>query len=85
MYGARCKRPSTRPGSTHAQLVQGRLEAENRRRRWPRLRRLTLAVGGAFIAVSNPPATPLLGPFAIGVSVALGGGAAGAIANLIED
>lgn len=71
--------------ATHELLVRDRRRAEATRRRRRRLRRVLVALGGAVIAVSNPLAVPLIGPVAVGISVVLGAGAAGAAANVFED
>jgi len=71
--------------STHELLVQARRVAEGTRRRRRRLRRVLVALGGAAIAVADPLAIPLIGPVAVGISVVLGAGAAGAAANVFED
>lgn len=49
------------------------------------MRLVVTALGRAVIAAANPLATPLVGPFAVAVSVPLGCGAAGAVANLLAD
>lgn len=71
--------------ATHELLAQGRRAAVATRRRRLRLRRVLVALGGAVIAVANPLAVPLIGPLAVGVSVVLGSGAAGAAASVFED
>jgi hypothetical protein len=71
--------------TTHELLARGRRVAEAARRRRRRLRNVLVALGGAVIAVANPLAVPLIGPVAVGVSVVLGSGAAGAAADVFED
>jgi hypothetical protein len=71
--------------SLHELLAQGRRAAEGTRRRRRRLRRVLVALGGGVIAVANSFAVPLIGPVAVGVSMVLGSGAAGAAANVFED
>jgi hypothetical protein len=71
--------------ATHELLAQARRTAVATRRRRQRLRRVLVALGGAVIAVANPLAIPLIGPVAVGVSVVLGSGAAGAVAAVFED
>jgi hypothetical protein len=70
---------------THELLVRARRAAEGARRRRRRLRRVLTALGGTAIVVANSLAVPLIGPVAVGVSLVLGGGAAGAAANVFED
>jgi hypothetical protein len=71
--------------ATHDFLTQRRRMAEASRRRRRRLRRVLVALGGAVIAVADPFAVPLMGPVAVGASVVLGSGAAGAVASVFED
>jgi hypothetical protein len=70
---------------TQELLVRARRAAEETRRRRRRLRRVLTALGGTVIAVANSLAVPLIGPVAVGVSMVLGAGAAGAAANIFED
>jgi len=70
---------------THELLVRARRAAEGTRRRRRRLRRVLTALGGTVITVANSLAVPLIGPVAVGVSMVLGAGAAGAAANIFED
>lgn len=70
---------------THQLLVQARRADEGARRRRRRLRRVLTALGGTVITVANSLAVPLIGPVAVGVSLVLGAGAAGAAANVFED
>lgn len=70
---------------THELLVRARRAAEGTRRRRRRLRRVLTALGGTLITVANSLAVPLIGPVAVGVSMVLGAGAAGAAANIFED
>lgn len=71
--------------ATQELLTQSRRTAVAIRRRRLRLRRVLVALGGAVIAVANPLAIPLIGPVAVGASVVLGSGAAGAVASVFED
>jgi hypothetical protein len=71
--------------STHELLVRNRRAAEVGRRRRRRLRRVLIALGGTVITVANSLAIPLIGSDAVGVSMVLGAGAAGAVANIFED
>jgi hypothetical protein len=71
--------------ATQELLMQSRRAAVAIRRRRLRLRRVLVALGGAVIAVANPLAIPLIGPAAVGASVVLGSGAAGAVAGVFED
>jgi hypothetical protein len=71
--------------ATHEFLAQDRRTAAASRRRRRRLRRVLVALGGGVIAVANPLAIPLIGPVAVGFSVVLGSGAAGAAASVFED
>jgi hypothetical protein len=71
--------------ATHQLLAQERRAVVATRRRRRRLRRVLVALGGAVIAVANPLAIPLIGPVAVGISVVLGSGAAGAAASVFED
>ena len=71
--------------ATHEFLAQERRMAAASRRRRRRLRRILVALGGGVIAVANPLAVPLIGPVAVGFSVVLGSGAAGAVASVFED
>jgi len=70
---------------THELLVQSRRAAEGARRRRRRLRRVLTALGGTAITVADSLAVPLIGPVAVGISMVLGAGAAGAAANIFED
>ncbi len=70
---------------THELLAQGRRATEGSRRRMRRLRRVLVTLGGTIITVANTLAVPLIGPVAVGVSMVLGAGAAGAAANVFED
>lgn len=68
----------------HRSIAQQRRAAADQQRRRRFLRRLSVMGGGILIVVTNTAAVPLIGPFGLAASAALGGGAAGAAANLVE-
>lgn len=81
---AALEQAATAACSTQQLLRRRREGVADRRRARKRTYRCVLATGGVLIVVANTAALTILGPLGA-ASLALGGGAAGAAANLIED